>query len=423
MKDDDQNLILAAEGQDCVDCANQEFYSKFPYPWPPMAFPRLEDPGFEAVMLNQSIGDFTQRTVPMDANVWVAGCGTNQAVYTALRFPKGSVIGSDLSSSSLEMSGRNADKLGIRNLTLRQESLNHVTYDGVFDYILCTGVIHHNAEPARVLANIARALRPHGVLELMVYNRFHRTFMSSFQKAVTIIRSYGGHTRDYARELDIAKSLAAAEPIASSAHMHEFIKFNDAHLADSLIQPVEYSYTVESLNDMAGECGLELMLPCVNQFDVREKRVWTMHFGTKELEEIVTAMPDVARWQVSNLLLLEKSPMLWFFLRHRTDRGDGRYEMRANEEFLARTFVPASTKLRNYFRGASDLEYKASSALISYPSEPKLDLVRKVVSHASGQLTMREILGKLGVDTASRKAITDIRTQTTTTLCPYLRAM
>src|ERR1051325_10199909 len=163
------NLLLA-DDVESVDAANAEFYSKFPYPWPPMTFPRLDDPDFETVMLNQSLGDFTHRTIPADGNIWVAGCGTNQAVYTALRFPRASVVGSDISPGSLAMARRNADALGISNLELRQESLNHVTYRERFDYVLNTGVIHHNAEPERPLATLARALRPDGVLELMVYN-------------------------------------------------------------------------------------------------------------------------------------------------------------------------------------------------------------------------------------------------------------
>jgi len=134
-------------------------------------------------------------------------------------------------------------------------------------------------------------------------------------------------------------------------------------------------------------------------------------------------MPDVARWQLANLMLLEKSPFLWFYLRHRTASGDGRYEARVNEEFLARRFVRASTSLRNHVRGVADLDYKPALAPMPYPPEPEATLVRDVVRHADGQRTMREILRELGVDTASSKAVTDLRTSTTTTLCPLLRAV
>ena len=58
MKSDTYNLILA-ESPEAVDAANRDFYATFPYPWSPMSFPRLDDPDFERVMLNQSIGDFS----------------------------------------------------------------------------------------------------------------------------------------------------------------------------------------------------------------------------------------------------------------------------------------------------------------------------------------------------------------------------
>src|SRR5215470_9971340 len=215
MRSDDQNLMLA-ENPDVVDKANSEFYAEFPYPWPPMSFPRLEDPDFELMMLNQSLGDFSHGRMPASANIWVAGCGTNQAVYTAFRFPRATVIASDLSGASLEIAATNAATLGITNLKLRQESLNTVTYREEFDYVISTGVIHHNAEPERALGNIARALRPKGALELMVYNRYHRTFTSAFQKAVRTITGRNGCAWSYDEELMVAKAIAATEPIASS---------------------------------------------------------------------------------------------------------------------------------------------------------------------------------------------------------------
>lgn len=58
---------------EAVDATNREFYGNFPYPPRPMTFPRLEDPEFETVMLNQSLGDFDHRTVPTNAKIWVAG--------------------------------------------------------------------------------------------------------------------------------------------------------------------------------------------------------------------------------------------------------------------------------------------------------------------------------------------------------------
>ena len=99
---DEENRVLT-ESQDSVDGLLAKFYRRFPWPWQPIKFDYLEDADFGINMLNQDLGDFSHRTVPRNAKIWVAGCGTNQALHTALKFPNASVVGSDLSSKSLEL--------------------------------------------------------------------------------------------------------------------------------------------------------------------------------------------------------------------------------------------------------------------------------------------------------------------------------
>ncbi|MBV8845190.1 MAG: hypothetical protein JO307_20480 [Bryobacterales bacterium] len=205
--------------------------------------------------------------------------------------------------------------------------------------------------------------------------------------------------------------------------MWPFRNTHDSKFADALIQPVELSYTVESLNALVTECGLELVLPCYDQFSKAMGAVWTMNFSTPEVQEQFEALPDVNRWQVVNLLLLDKSPLLWFFVRHRQESNDGRYEFRVAREFLDRKFARAKTSVRNYVRGPSDLEYKPSPESQQYPFRHQDSLIRSVVDHADGCFTMREILAELGVGAANHKMVTDIRVQTTTSLGPYLRTM
>src|SRR5581483_3307119 len=182
MRKDEENLGFA-QSSESVDAINAKFYGRFQFPWPPLTFSKPTEPDFEAIMLNQSIGSWDHSVVPTEAKIWVAGCGTNQAIFTALRFPKAQILGTDLSVTSLETAARNARNLGIANLELKEESINQSNYVAAFDYIICTGVIHHNADPAEPLRKLAGALRQGGVLELMVYNRYHRIITTAFQKA------------------------------------------------------------------------------------------------------------------------------------------------------------------------------------------------------------------------------------------------
>ena len=163
VKADEENRVLA-ESQDSVDGLLAKFYRRFPWPWQPIKFDYLEDTDFGMNMLNQDIGDYSHSTVPRNAKIWVAGCGTNQALHTALKFPNASVIGSDLSSKSLELCAKNAKELGVTNLEVREESLNHVPYYEEFDYVISTGVIHHNADPKVTLDKLSAALKPGGIM-------------------------------------------------------------------------------------------------------------------------------------------------------------------------------------------------------------------------------------------------------------------
>src|SRR6185369_17884418 len=83
--------------------------------------------------------------------------------------------------------------------------------------------------------------------------------------------------------------------------------FSDAMLADELLQPVLHSYTVESLADLVASCGLEIILPCLNQLDKAEQKYsWNIEFQNPRLKEVYESLSDVNRWQVTNLLLRER---------------------------------------------------------------------------------------------------------------------
>ncbi|HTQ79992.1 MAG TPA: class I SAM-dependent methyltransferase, partial [Thermoanaerobaculia bacterium] len=253
-----QNLMYAT-GDQPVDEMNAEFYGQIRYPWPPQYFERVKRGDLGGRMLAQDIGHWGASILPKDARIWVAGCGTNQALFTALRFPDAVVLGSDLSLESLALCAENAARLGISNLELRRESINQVEYEGCFDYVICTGVIHHNADPIAPLSRLAKALKPEGLLELMVYNQYHRILSSAFQNAVRAL--LGNPSRpDLALELLVARRLIASlqGDHLMPCFLKEFAAAPDAAFADTLLQPVEHSFTIRSLAQAADRCHLEM---------------------------------------------------------------------------------------------------------------------------------------------------------------------
>lgn len=420
-KSDDKNLVLA-ESAEVVDSLNARFYAQFPYPWRAIMFNRLQDPYFDTLMLNQDVGAWKHDVVPKNPRIWVAGCGTNQAVFTALRFPQATVIGSDVSSGSLEICTETYKSLGISNLELRRESINQITYENEFDYIISTGVIHHNADPQATLRKIAAALKPAGVLELMVYNRFHWTIPAAFQKAIRIL---GGDSAspDFTKELGIAKKIIHELPQETSIGVvSKYRDSSDAMLADELLQPVLHHYTVESLAEMADASGLEILLPCVNQFDKAEGKLsWDVVFQDSTLKERYDSLTDLQRWQVTNLLLREKSPQLWFYLQRQDSGRPRKSEREVNDEFLETKFLPVETMQSGYLQ-TKEGGYRLLPKTLRYPVIAPDESVREIFAACDGRQTMRQVFQKLNIETTFER-VNKARIQLTTPLFPYLKSV
>ncbi len=96
---------------------------------------------------------------------WVVGdlgCGTGQACEAIAPFVR-RVVGIEQSTEMLQAArGR---LRGLRNVTVRRGALERLPLEAEeLDVAVMTLVLHHIADPARVLAEAARVLKPHGRL-------------------------------------------------------------------------------------------------------------------------------------------------------------------------------------------------------------------------------------------------------------------
>lgn len=412
--------------QDEVDKINKAFYGKFNYPWPPLAFYAHTQQQFTTIMLNQDMGSWEHDIVPERPKIWVAGCGTTQALFTALKFPDSEVLGTDLSAESLKICEDSANQLGITNLELEEKSINNVTYPDKFDYIICTGVIHHNADPRVSLDKLSAALQPNGILELMVYNYYHMLFAASYQKAIRML-CHKDSANDAEIQLSTTKKLITNFPVrnlmarylSSLKNVHD-----DAELADMLLQPVLHSYTIETFIEMITQSGLECSLPCINQFDKAKGRLtWNMQFHDPETATHYESLPDAQRWQISNLLMMELAPMLWFYLQRKDSSRRRKTEKEVCEEFLNTKFETHSTTLKEY-RQDEQGKYRLNPKLISIPApiDPTDELARKVFKVVNPTICMKDVFHKLKIETSFAN-VNHLRVNLTTSAFPYLKAV
>jgi SAM-dependent methyltransferase len=93
------------------------------------------------------------------------GCGSGRAINAlAARFPQSRFAGYDFSEEGVAAARAEAERRGLKNARFVACDVAEMNEPATFDLITAFDAIHDQAKPAAVLANIAKALRPGGVL-------------------------------------------------------------------------------------------------------------------------------------------------------------------------------------------------------------------------------------------------------------------
>ena len=232
------------------------FYERHPYPLPIDDLDRYRQPWnddrrrLEACLL--------WPTVPYRDNrsILVAGCGTSQAAKVAMRWPRSQVVGIDVSANSIEQTDRLMRKHRIENLHLQQLPLERAGELGrEFEYIICTGVLHHLSNPALGLRALRNVLAPAGALNLMVYAPYGRAGVYLLQDYCRRLRigTTATEIRDLAASLQALPTDHPLRPLLR--HAPDFS--NEAGLADALLHPQDRAYSVPQLLEFLTAASLE----------------------------------------------------------------------------------------------------------------------------------------------------------------------
>ncbi|CAA9300056.1 MAG: hypothetical protein AVDCRST_MAG26-4730 [uncultured Chloroflexia bacterium] len=131
---------------------------------------RLNGPLYEQFLISDFVASAQGLVGRLEAGVDVAdvGCGGGQALcLLAASFPASRFVGYDIDEGALSIAAARAAERGLGNVGLENRDAARLELDGVLDVVIAVDAIHDQGAPDEVLAAIARALRPGGVL-LMV---------------------------------------------------------------------------------------------------------------------------------------------------------------------------------------------------------------------------------------------------------------
>ncbi len=202
----------------------------------------------------------------------VAGGGTGDATIflaeqlRAIGASNAEVVHLDMSEASTALAKERARIRGLSNITWVNYSLLSLPALGLgkFDYINCSGVLHHLADPDLGLRALRSVLKDDGAIGLMVYGTTGRTGVYQMQALMRMVNgdqteSEADEQRKIANTRDLLGSLPASNWFMRAEELHHDHKLGDAGIYDLLLHSQDRSYAVGELFDwLGGEHGLHL---------------------------------------------------------------------------------------------------------------------------------------------------------------------
>ena len=250
--------------------AVQDQYEVYPYP--------ERDPESEKQRLHYTWGDNLaqinhyccrgKNAFAGPTRVLVAGGGTGDAtIFLAvqLRDTGSKIVYLDFSRSSLEIARKRAEIRGLDNITWIHGSLLDLPALnlGKFDYINCSGVLHHLQDPVGGLQALQSVLAPDGAIRIMIYGRYGRTGVYQVQDLMRIINR---NEPSMQGRLANAKAMLACLPptnwwTKSKGLFQQVKSMGDAEVYDFFLHAQDRSYTVPELYDWVEKtCKMHIQL-------------------------------------------------------------------------------------------------------------------------------------------------------------------
>jgi len=243
----------------------REQYENYPYPWrdPEDEKKRLVWTQLDALSKINHYCFRGKRDFRKGFRVLIAGGGTgDSSIFMAeqLREMNGEVVHLDISSASTNIAKKRARIRGLKNIHWQQGSLLDIAELklGKFDFINCSGVLHHLESPEEGLKALRGVLNDGGAMGLMVYGQYGRTGVYQMQELMKLINE---DEEDMRVQLERTKKILRSLPKTNWFKLAEYLfadikKGDEIEIYDAFLHSQDRAYTVQQLYDLVEACGL-----------------------------------------------------------------------------------------------------------------------------------------------------------------------
>ena len=230
----------------------REQYEAFPYPcWKALSKRHIVE--------NWQAEEFSRRLeAPLlgpPASILIAGCGTGRdAAIHSFRFPAASITAVDVSRTSLAYAAMKAKELGLENLAFAHGDILDLGRLGqTFDYVCCTGVLHHMEDPVAGWRVLRDLLKPGGLMRIGLYSRAGRHAVAVAQNAARS-GGYLSTREDILRFRRDCPRLCDRETLLRLSQLQDYYHLN--MYRDLLFPAREHRFDLAQIGDMLDELNL-----------------------------------------------------------------------------------------------------------------------------------------------------------------------
>ena len=247
----------------------QEHYLDYPYPY--------RDPEEEKKRLLQIHGEYLgemnhwlyqgKETFKKKFRVLIAGGGTgDSSTFMGAQLkaiPDAEIVYLDFSKNSMEVAKKRAEIRGLKNIKFVNESIFNIPKLnlGKFDFIQCSGVLHHLSDPDAGLKILADSLTENGGMNLMVYAKYGRTGVYQIQELMRMVNE-GVDNRS--EEVMNGKTIINSLPDTNWYQrgkdlLADHILFGDVGLYDMFLHKQDRCYSIPELYEFVDKAGLNFV--------------------------------------------------------------------------------------------------------------------------------------------------------------------